>query len=630
LDAADVEGVQSGTALSDYFSGDDLELLQGCLTLRLKLDERARRILRSWVLTQDAAESAFAAGWLWSWLGRADFAERGFAACLDKEPFHPRANAELGLLLLAQERFDEAISCFGRALQGNPRNALLHHDLGISLLSVGEPNDALSHLKLACSLDPTRDDIKRNLFNVAVQLGQLEIARETLDAAISLERSGLDAMAISTGAIAPLKGDQLSGWPAEAEAKLAVCAGEFDRARALYLAIDATDPAVSKMGLGDIAVCNSDFKTAEIYFSDALTISPTDPVSLHNLAFVLTLRGKPAEALQLVNEALKSGISNPETLFLRADLLLRQGFWQEGWAAFEERLNSSVSRWKLSDFQGHPKWAGEDLTGKILVLAGEQGAGDRIQFVRYAAVLAELGAEVLVCCEPALEKLLETVPGVSQVYAGEQFPGFFDYWVPMLSIPAMVGTTESSIPSRVPYLFPEAGNCRAWEERLGEIHDRRIRVGLVWAGNPELSTQAADRRRSIPLDCFAPLWQLDAISFFSLQKGKPRDQLAKFVGEHPMIDYSDDWHDFADTAAFIRTLDLVISVDTSVVHLAGALGIPVWVLSRCGGCWRWLEDREDSPWYPSARIFRQDVPGSWEPVIARVEAALKQLCRQNQ
>ena len=266
-----------------------------------------------------------------------------------------------------------------------------------------------------------------------------------------------------------------------------------------------------------------------------------------------------------------------------------------------------------------PRWTGrEDLAGKTIFSYAEQGFGDAIQFSRYAALLAERGARVLLEVHPPLKDLLASVPGVAGVSAmGDALPRY-DYQCPLLSLPFAFGTTLGDVPAQVPYIFVDAAIAARWRGRLAPLP--RPRVGLVWSGS---RLQGGDRKRSIAFADFAPIVAASA-SPVSLQKDVRETDVAALEADTRVARIADEIGDFRDTAAIIQELDLVVTVDTAVAHLAGALGKPVWVLVSYSSDWRWMIEREDSPWYPTARIFRQEQPLDWRSVTERVAAALRE------
>jgi hypothetical protein len=269
-----------------------------------------------------------------------------------------------------------------------------------------------------------------------------------------------------------------------------------------------------------------------------------------------------------------------------------------------------------------PLWKGETDLGKTLLLHGEQGFGDTLQFCRYAAIAKTQGLRIVLEVQPPLRRLMSSLAGCDQVVArGDPLPDF-DFHCPLLSLPRVLGTSDlDDIPTSVPYLQAEAKDEALWAGRIASLPDGVLRVGLAWAGAPrrESPVQAAfDRRRSLPLGALAPILALPGARFFSLQKG--------VLAGPGLVDFMAEMKDFADTAALIANLDLVISVDTSVVHLAGALGKPVWLLNRFDTDWRWLVEGEETPWYPTMRLFRQRSSGDWAGVIDDVVRALRDYC----
>ena len=292
------------------------------------------------------------------------------------------------------------------------------------------------------------------------------------------------------------------------------------------------------------------------------------------------------------------------------------GRFEQGWPGYEWR-------WKCKEFGSlppfHPPlWDGSPLDGRTILVHAEQGLGDTLQFIRYAPLVHQRGGRVILVCQPPLIGLLTRSPGVERLVAqGEALPDY-DVHVPLMSLPGLLGTTLESVPADVPYLDAEPQLVEAWRHRLGSYPG--FKVGIVWQGNPKFRL---DRRRSIPLAQFAPLARVPGVHLFSLQKGPGAEQLAAVTDRFPVTDLGRRLDDFMDTAAVLKNLDLVISVDTAIAHLAGALGIPVWVALPFVPDWRWLMDREDSPWYPTMRLFRQARPGQWEDVFQRIAEALQ-------
>jgi hypothetical protein len=357
----------------------------------------------------------------------------------------------------------------------------------------------------------------------------------------------------------------------------------------------------------------------------ALELKPENANAQLNLGEALQRQGRIADAQAAYRRALDI---NPRLRQARFNLSLVElllGDLRAGWTSYEARWDVYG---RTHPAFSRPQWQGGSLAGKTILLHREQGLGDTLQFARYATLVARRGGRVVLETQKELLRLLASLEGVHQLVAsGEPLP-HFDVHSPLMSLPRVFETTLETIPAEIPYLHAVDSEAQAWAFRLGSR--RCLRVGLVWAGNARKDDPAAslvDRRRSIQFAQLGPLGQIPGIEFYSLQKGPPAEQASQPGHGLCVIDHTVELRDFADTAALVANLDLVISVDTSVAHLVGAMGKPVWMLSRFDGCWRWLRDRPDSPWYPTLRIFRQARPDSWEDVIDNVRGALAEWAR---
>jgi hypothetical protein len=338
---------------------------------------------------------------------------------------------------------------------------------------------------------------------------------------------------------------------------------------------------------------------------------------------VLTNRGaalfrmrRVQESLSHYAQALAVRPDHPEAHYFAGMTHLCLGEWEEGWKQFEWR-------WWTESFGGRgrsggPKaWRGEEpIAGRTLLLTGEQGLGDTLHFVRYAPLVARRGARVILRVQPTLVPLLAGMHGVDRVVPTEAPTPEYDLRCPLMSLPLIFGTTLENVPADVPYLAAAPDRLERWRRRLGRKTGPRI--GLVWSGN---HGHRDDRNRSAPLERLLRLTSLPGREVLSLQK-ELRDADRAALAASGMRCFGDELEDFSDTGALVSLLDLVITVDTAVAHLAGALGRPVWILLPFAGDWRWMLDREDSPWYPTARLFRQGAPGAWEELAERVVEAL--------
>jgi FKBP-type peptidyl-prolyl cis-trans isomerase 2 len=359
------------------------------------------------------------------------------------------------------------------------------------------------------------------------------------------------------------------------------------------------------------------FDEALICFQRVLQLKPDHAGAYYNAGNVLVAKGRYDDAMQFYRKAIEIDPGNADAHWNTALLNLLSGNFEEGWKGYEWR-------WKLKGVMAgrqfsQPLWDGSDLNGRTILLYAEQGFGDTLQFIRYAPLVAKRGAKVAVECQKELTALLGNVKGIERIIPhGEALPEF-DVRYPLLSLPLIFNTTLQNIPAEIPYLSVEPSLVLRWGARIAS-NNGQFKIGLVWSGDPGLKN---DRSRSCSLDIFSPLAHYDHITFYSLQKGEASAQANNPPKDLKLIDYTEEISDFADTAAFILNLDLVISIDTAVAHLAGALGKPVWTLLPFVPDWRWMLNREDSPWYPTMRLFRQPAPGDWESVVNRIEETLK-------
>jgi hypothetical protein len=382
--------------------------------------------------------------------------------------------------------------------------------------------------------------------------------------------------------------------------------------RAIILKPDQPDAYVS---LGTAYKEQGRLSEAVSCFRTALDLDPDFAGAHNNLSNVLRDQGHLDEAIAYFRTAISLKPDFADAHNNLAMALLARGDMSAGWEEYEWRWKTPHLIRAGRGFT-QPQWCGEAAAGHVLLIHAEQGFGDTLQFCRYAALASARGLRVVLEVQPPLVRLLRSLPGVERVMArGEALPEF-DLHCPMLSLPRAVGTTLETIPSAGSYLQADPLGVASWERRLAAMDRPGLRVGLVWAGNPRRHSPAAaalDARRSIAPQRLAPLLDLPGLHWLSLQKDGPAAPEA-----FALTDFMAGMDDFADTAALVATLDLVISVDSAMAHLAAALGKPVWVLDRFDPCWRWLTGRRDSPWYPTLRLYRQPQPGDWDSVLAEV------------
>ena len=403
----------------------------------------------------------------------------------------------------------------------------------------------------------------------------------------------------------------------------------WDDAEAEYFQAIQLQPdfAMAHNNLGNVYRSQGNAQKAANCYRQAVQLQPDYPEANGNLGVVLQEQGQREEALACYEQALRLNPENAETRLNRAMLLLGLGNFEEGWAEFEWR-------WRTKDMPGYgikqPRWDGSPLDGRTIFIYAEQGLGDTLQFVRYLHLVKKAGGRVILECQVPLLKLLANLPWVDQLVGrGEPLPTF-DVHAPLLSLPGIFQTTLASIPADVPYLQADPKLTEHWRKVLAVSNvnppdtGRDLKVGVSWQGNPG---KPFDFHRSIAVAQFGRLANVPGVQLISLQKGPGTGQLAALAEPFPLRDLSPCLDEssgaFMDTAAVMKNIDLVISSDTAVPHLAGALGVPVWVALPLASDWRWLVRREDCPWYPTMRLFRQTKYGDWDSVFLRIADELK-------
>jgi Flp pilus assembly protein TadD len=528
-------------------------------------------------------------------------AEALYRQVLAAEPNHPHALHLLGAIAGQCGHLDAAIGLISRAIAINPRIAAAHGNLGNALMGQGRLDEAIAEYQIAIELDPTHAQTYSNL-------------------GIALHDSGRSAEAVAAHREAiRLKHDHPEAFNNLGIALLGL--NQIEDAIAAYRKALELRPGYAKAfsNLGNALKRIGHVDEAIAACREAVQLDPNDADAWCNLGAALVDHHQMDEALAAHHQALRIDPHFAVAHYNIGSLLLLQGDMARGWPEYEWR-------WRTKDFPGprrafaKPMWDGSDPHGKTLLVHAEQGHGDAIQFVRYSRVLAERGARVIVECPAAVAKLCERADGVAQVVRrGEPIPEF-DLHCPMMSLPLRFQTTIQTIPATVPYLSLDAADVQRWRQRLGESAGGHLTVGVAWAGSP---LHFLDRLRSMLLADLAPLGSVSGVRFYSLQFNEPKPpEYNETVLD--LIDWSGEFRDFG-SAGLIANLDLIVTVDTAIAHLAGALARPTWVMLPFTPDWRWLLGRHDSPWYPTMKLFRQTRHRDWHGVVHRVRDQLESM-----
>ncbi|HEY7310260.1 MAG TPA: tetratricopeptide repeat protein [Gemmataceae bacterium] len=534
--------------------------------------------------------------------GRGQLAEAlpSFVEAVRLRPAYAQAHHNRGNALRDLGRHAEAVPCYEHAHQLRPGDANICFDLGVALLAAGRSQDAVAPLRQANALRPEHADSNNRLGQALAEAGHWAEALDSFRRLAVLRPASADAQHNLAVTLARL------GRHAEAA----------DAYReALRLRPDHAEDH-NNLGLALVEVDRRD--EAVTVFRQAIDRDPNYAEAHNNLAITLVALGDAAGGLAAFAEALRLRPDYPKARTNRALALLQTGDFEQGWREYEWR-------WRTDDFTprnfGKPRWDGTPLEGRTILLHAEQGLGDTLQFIRYAPLVQQRGGVVLVEAPPRLLPLLERCPGIDRLVArGAALPDF-DVEAPLLSLPDLVGTTAATIPAPIPYLSADPERTARWGAELQAVAG--FKVGIAWQGS---RTYRGDRQRSIALRHFAPLVRLRGVRLVSLQKGHGSEQLAAVAADWGVMELGPRLDEgtgaFVDTAAVVTQLDLVVSSDTSVVHLAGALGAPVWLALPLACDWRWGLTGESTPWYPTMRLFRQRRAGNWDEVFARMAAEL--------
>lgn len=543
-----------------------------------------------------AATTAFQQGLACHRQGRLAEAQRHYEDALRLQPDNFNALYMLGLVAFQNRLPERGVELTTRAIAVNPGVAEAHNNLANGLIELGRPGDALASYDRAIALKPNYLEAHNNRGAALNQLGRYEEALASCDKALAARPDYAEAHYNRGIALRSLQ-------------RAADAVASYERAIALkpdyFEAHNNRGIALEDLDRNEEAVAS---------YERAIALRVDDAEAHHNRGAALAGLARDEEALASYTRALELRPDRADTHLNRALVLLVTGRLREGWREFEWRQRLPEAYGVQSFAQ--PRWSGnEDIAGKTLLIHGEQGIGDTIQFSRYVTLLEARGAQVMLLVRPALRSLLaNSYPSIRVI--DEAPAAGFELHCPLLSLADAFGTELSSIPASGSYLVADSAKRRLWETRLGP--QSKARIGIAWSGNPD---HVNDRRRSIALEALAPLLS-PAAEWFAIQN-EVRERDTPTLRRHSEIRFfGTELKDFSDTAALLDLMDTVIAVDTGVAHLAAALGKTLWLLLPFASDWRWLRQRSDSPWYPTMRLFRQEVAGDWEGVIARVTSEL--------
>jgi len=499
-------------------------------------------------------------------VGRLAEAAKQYRVALALAPRHGDASRLLGAIYLEAGKPDQALPLLRIALEVQAKSSEVLNNLGLALRDSGQAEEAALRFRQALEVDPSRVEALNNLSTVLEKEGKSEAALDCLEKALIQKPDYPDALG---------------------------------------------NLAAMLWGMGRYA-------EARTKLEHALRVNPDHVGATAKMASFLHGEGKIGEALQHYNRALIHAPARKDALWGKGTALLALGEYREGWELYETGLGDEDTRGS-NPFAAAKPWDGKPAPDKHLLLWTEQGLGDSLQFVRYVELCKQSFGKVSVLCQKPLVRLFKDLPLVDDAFNTIGDGSYFDQHVPLMSLPHRFGTVLETVPANIPYLRVDPAIQTKWSLKFAGAAG--IKIGLVWAGGSHKENRRGnlmDQQRSVGLERMKPWLDLQGTRFYSLQKDEPAEQIAALGLVDRIIDFMDEVTDFADTAAIVQNLDLVITVDTSVAHLAGGLGKPVWILSRFNADWRWLQNRPTNPWYPTARIFGQPTLGDWDSVMTEV------------
>ncbi len=537
--------------------------------------------------------------------GRYAEAVANYRQLLQVDPNQAEVYVNIGIALRALGRRREAVACYKKAIRIKPEFVEAYYNLANVLKEKGRSTEAIENYGQAVRLRPDFPQAYYNLANVLRSSGRLEEAVESYRRAIELKGDYANAYVNLAMTVKDL------GRTEEA-------AGNYKKAICLkpdyFQAHNNLGIALKELGRLDEAIES---------YAEAVRLRPDYAEAHNNMGIALHARGKHDKALAACERAIELKPDYAQAHWNRSLILLLKGRFEEGWREYRWRRETNLAAFAYPHKLDKPLWDGKSFVGKRLLIHYEQGLGDNMQFIRYLPMVKRLGGTVVFETPKSMYKLLQSFEGIDELLTAlpKSPPDVeFDVHASLMDLPGIFGTTSETIPADVPYIHADPDRIAHWRQR---ITGDGFKVGLVWAGRPTGRNEVLSlQHRSCSLEHFTLLADVPGVGLYGLQKGPAAAQVDKLPRRILVENLGEQFVDFADTAAAIANLDLVISIDTSVAHLAGAMGKPVWILLKTDADWRWLPDREDSPWYPTMRLFRQRRAGDWDEVMKRVATEL--------
>lgn len=562
-------------------------------------------------------------------------AQTAFETALAIDPQYYLARKNLGVVFKEQKQYEQAIECFQLLIENQWQTALMHQECGLCYKALRQLEQAIASYQEALKLDTNLSVSWTNLGVEYLAKNELEKSHQAFEAAYQLTPQDTTTM-FNLGFVLNKKGQflqakemlekllQVDSNHALTYQELALVYRELGEDKQSFLANQkalAIDPnltvALNNLGLSYLRACQYE-KAKEIF--EKLLIKESEKIeAYHNMASLYFAQNQFEEAIAWFNKALDLDPNFSQSVMNRGMTYLKMGQLQKGWKDYEARFGVIDELDRTGQKTQEKLWQGQDLNGKTIALLTEQGLGDTLQFLRYIPLLHDMGATICVDIQPELKPLFPNIPGVQEVFSRNPEKERFipcDYYAYLMSLPTVFQTSLENIPPPFPPVFVEAEKQQVWREKM--LPDKKLHVGLVWSGRPEYP---GNQWRSVPFQSLKPLFDNTDIAFYSLQKGPAASQ-ADSEGSENFWHLSPEIQDFTDTVAIMSVLDIVVTVDTSIAHLAGLMGKPVWILlsTRCD--WRWLENGEGNAWYPSARLFRQEEINQWDKPIEAINMAL--------